>query len=143
MTYSPKGRWIAGGKVFLLMAIFALYVRTARPSPDILPWVGGAFIVVAFALSFRAYFYLDEIQQGERMRAFYYGAPIGIAFSGLLTFYLTANQPFLDVLADIFHHHRPHKPFEYFVTGMMFIMLPQLVGNFVARTFMALAKRSA
>jgi hypothetical protein len=143
MTYSPKGRWMAMGAVFLLTAAWLWYGIAVRPSRDVLPWVGGAFILACFALAFRAYFYLDEIQQADRMRAFYYGAPLGIVFTGILIMVLVGQPSFLDLLADIFHNHRPHKPIEYFVAGVMFTMLPQAVGNYVVRIFMALAKRSA
>jgi hypothetical protein len=143
MTYSPKGRWIAMGAAFLLTAAWVWYGVAAHPSRDVLPWVGGAFILVCFALAFRAYFYLDEIQQGDRMRAWYYGSPLGMAFTGLLIMYLISEPRFLDLLAGIFHHQQPHKPMEYFIVGVLVTMLPQAVGNYLVRACMALTKRNA
>ena len=142
MTYSRKGLWIVRGTLLVLMAAWLWYGMAIRPSRDVIPWVGGAFLLAVFALSFRAYFYLDEIQQGDRMRAWYYGSPLGIAFTGLLILYVVANPNFLDVLANIFRRHPPHRPLDYFVAGVMFTMLPQAVGNYVVRVCMALTKRN-
>jgi len=143
MTYSRKGLWIVRGALFVLMAAWLCYGMVMRPSRDVLPWAGGLFLLAVFALAFRAYFYLDEIQQGDRMRAWYYGSPLGIAFTGILILYVIANPEFLDVLADIFRRHAPHKPLDYFVAGVMFTMLPQALGNYVVRAFTALATRDA
>jgi hypothetical protein len=143
MTYSRKGLWMVRGILLLLMAAWIWYGMVVRPSRDILPWAGVVFLLAVFALAFRAYFYLDEIQQGDRMRAWYYGSPLGIAVSGMVILYLVANPAFLEVLANVFRRHPPHKPMDYFVAGVLCTMLPQAVGNYVARAVMALAKRDA
>ena len=142
MTYSRKGLWMARGAIFLLLVAWAWYARAIRPSRDILPWMGGAFVLAIYAMAFRAYFYLDEIQRMARMRAWYYGTALGMAASFIAIICLRARPDLLGGLIAWAFGHRSPPPLFYFAAGAMFTVLVQVAGNYLVRAYMALPKRN-
>jgi hypothetical protein len=44
----------------------------------------------------------------------------------------------LDSMADILHRHSPHRPFEYFVLGVLMTMLAQIVCALLTSLFLRL-----
>jgi hypothetical protein len=127
MQYSRKGRLIFRGAMFVVAAIWVVFVFLFHPGRNVVPYVGGAVMILCGALAARAYLYLDEIERARRVRISFYGSMLGLWVAVLFVPFVVLQPAVLDVLADILHSHRPHLPLEYFVIGVMVPIIAQVI----------------
>jgi hypothetical protein len=126
------------GAIFAIVAVWVAFVLLMHPSRNVLPYIAGAVVIACFALSFRGFLYLDEIQRARHMRACFYGAMLGILLTTIVVLAISLQLSRLDVLADALNRNQPHKPMTYFVLGVIVTSASQAFCSIVISQVMRL-----
>ena len=127
MAYSRKSYWMLRSAMFAIAAIWAVFILLFHPSKSVVPYVAGAVVILVFALTFRAFIYLDEIQRAQRMRVCFYGFMLGAMSATIVLLVISLHPSLLDTLADALAQRRAHKPLEYFALGALMVIIVQTI----------------
>jgi hypothetical protein len=138
MAYSRKSYWMFRGAMFAIVAAWLAFLLLGRPGGAVVPYFASAVMLACLVLTFRSFLYLDEIEQARRMRVCFYGFLLGTFATAIALTWIMLQPSVLDSMADILHRHSPHRPFEYFVLGVLMTMLAQIVCALLTSLFLRL-----
>jgi hypothetical protein len=141
MQYSRKGFWLSQAAAAGLVALLVAY-SFWKGTGGLLPYFSAVVMVLCGALSFRALFHLDEIQQAEYTHIYAHGALIGVFATGVLIPFLQTQPALLQTLMDIQFRHSTTRPVDYFIAGFTLLLVTQIIGSMLVQLAMRLKSRA-
>jgi hypothetical protein len=145
MTYSRKRYWLALGAA---LAVAGATTLIGRPhSAAMMTTTAMAIVATCGALSFLAYFSLDEIQRQNEMRAWYHGGLLAILF-GFAPFMLLMSNAMLEAIARFLPDVSGMVPVKlhsskfYFGLGAAVVLGMQVIGHLIAHAIFKVAGRA-
>jgi hypothetical protein len=124
--------------MFAIVAVWVAFLLLGRPDRAVVPYIASAVMFACLVLTLRGFLYLDEIERARRMRVFFYGGVLGTFATAIGLSWMILQPAALDRLVGILHHHAPHRPFDYFVAGVLLPMVAQIACALLTSMFMRL-----